>query len=100
MFARTAALLAAALVLVACQSSPQAEDDSMCMKRKPGTIVSVNEYCVMVLADPVDPSVVVDWKGQKVGFCCAGCLPKWDKLNEEQKDAAVAAAVAKGPIKD
>jgi len=98
---RPSALLAAALVLAACQSAP-ADDDGgpMCQKRKPGTIVSVNEYCVMVLIDPVDPNIVRDWKGQKVGFCCEGCLPKWDKLTEAEKDAALAKAIAKGPIKD
>lgn len=72
----------------------------MCLKRKPGTIVTVNQYCAMVLEDPVDPSVVIDWKGQKVGLCCKGCIPKWEKLTEAEKDAALAKAVAKGAIKD
>ena len=100
MFARTFALLAALSVLTACQSSPATQGERMCQKRKPGTIVTVNEYCAVVPADPVDPSVVVQWKAQAVGLCCKGCLPKWEKLTEAEKDTALAAAVAKGPIKD
>ncbi|MBI5435348.1 MAG: hypothetical protein HZA52_21115 [Planctomycetes bacterium] len=98
MTARPALLLALGLFVAACQSAP--ENESMCLKRKPGTIVTVNQYCAMVLADPVDPNVVVEWKGQKVGLCCEGCIPKWEKLTDTEKDAALAAAVAKGPIQD
>jgi hypothetical protein len=91
------ALFLTALAFVACQSTQDA-DEPMCKLRKPGTIVSVNEYCAIVLDDPVDPNIVVDWKGQKVSFCCKGCLPKWDKLTESERDAAVAKAIAKGKI--
>ena len=31
-------------------------------------------------------------RGQKVGFCCAGCPAAWDKLSEEEKDAKLKAA--------
>lgn len=93
-----AVTLAGALLVGACQST--SDDEPMCLKRKPGTIVSVNEYCPIVLADPVDPTIVVEWKGQKVSFCCQGCLPKWDKLSAAEKDAALGAAIAKGPIQD
>ncbi len=83
----------------ACQSSKTAQEPSMCTAPKPGTITSVNQYCVMVAKDPVDPTVTAQWKGQTVGFCCNGCIPKWEKLTEKEKDAALAAAVAKGKIK-
>ncbi|MCC6405576.1 MAG: hypothetical protein IT453_00320 [Planctomycetes bacterium] len=93
------ALLPLLLLLVsACKST--GEDSSMCLKRKPGTIVTANQYCAIVLADPVDPTVVLEWKGQKVGLCCQGCIPKWEKLTEAEKDAALATAIAKGPIRD
>lgn len=100
MIAPTSALLAGLLVLGACQSSSTSQAEPMCQKRKPGTIVSVNEYCAIVPADPVDPSVVVQWKTQTVGLCCKGCVPKWEKLTDAQRDTALAAAIAKGPIKD
>ncbi|MCK6448849.1 MAG: hypothetical protein L6Q99_20840 [Planctomycetes bacterium] len=92
------ALWIGVLLVGACRST--SEDESMCLKRKPGTIVTANEYCAIVLDDPVDPSIVVDWNGQKVGFCCKGCLPRWEKLTAAEKDAALAAAIAKGRIRD
>ncbi len=98
---RNLLMSAAAVVagmLAGCQSGSNAADESMCLERKPGTIVTVNEYCAVVPADPVDPTVVAEWKGQKVGFCCKGCLPKWEKMSEAEKDAALAGAVAKGKI--
>lgn len=30
------------------------------------------------------------WKGNKIGFCCPGCLKKWDKKTGKDKDAFVA----------
>jgi len=30
------------------------------------------------------------WKGKKIGFCCPGCLKKWDKKTDKDKDAFVA----------
>ncbi len=101
----TVALLAVVVAasigaLAGCHGGPAKEDEAMCLQRKPGTIVTVNEYCVVNLADPVDPAIVQEWKGQKVGFCCKGCLPKWEKMTDAEKDAAVATAVAKGKIKD
>lgn len=75
----------------------QAEYDAYCKQIKAGAITTVNAYCPVMLEDPVDPTVTpAAWKGTSVGFCCMGCLPKWTKLTDAQKDAAVAAAVAKG----
>jgi len=32
-------------------------------------------------------SLMREFNGQKVGFCCAGCPAQWDKLSETQKHA-------------
>ena len=90
--------LAAVVALGACHGNTKtaAEDQSMCKAVKPGTVTSVNYYCVVMLEDPVDPSVMRDYKGQTVGFCCPGCLKKWDAMTDAQKDAAIKVAVAKG----
>lgn len=73
-----------------------ATSESQCRAVKPGEIKSVNTMCVMVNEDPVDPSVkTVNFKGQEVGFCCAGCVPKWEKLTDDQKAAALSKALAK-----
>ena len=89
-----------AAALLACQSAGKGEEEATCQLPKPGEITSVNQYCPVVLADTVDPAITVDWKGQKVGFCCAECPPKWAKMTPAQKDSALAAAVAKGKIKN
>lgn len=68
----------------------------MCKEVKPGVVTSVNYYCAVVSDDPVDPVIVTEFEGQRVGFCCKGCVPRWNAMTTDQKRAALAAAVAKG----
>ena len=87
--------LAAALVS-GCASSTtttaEQEDKAKCLAPKPGTITTANSDCVIMADEPVDPAVpAAEWKGRKVGFCCASCVPKWEKMTPAQKDAALAA---------
>jgi hypothetical protein len=61
----------------------------------------VNTRCP-IMGGAIDPAKVPDnmvrtHKGQKVAFCCPMCLPKWDKLTAEQKDAKLKAAAAAKP---
>lgn len=97
---RIAALLAAGLVactLSACESNDRDDDENeaACAEVKPGVITSVNSMCAVVVSDPVDPAITpVEWKGQKVGFCCKGCMPKWAKMTDAEKDASLAKAMA------
>jgi hypothetical protein len=95
---RTALMVFTVGASVACHHAAKDEEEAVCRARKPGVIVSVNEYCPVQLADPVDPTIVREWKGQKVSFCCDGCLPAWEEMTEKQRDTALAAAVAKGRI--
>ena len=39
---------------------------------------------------PVNPNVTSEYKGQTVGFCCAGCQGKWNKASDADKDAMLA----------
>ncbi len=83
--------------LVGCANNQaaMAEDESQCKVVKPGTITTVNKMCAVVNDDPVNPAIEpAMWKGQKVGFCCNGCKPRWANMNEAQKDAALARALA------
>lgn len=32
------------------------------------------------------------WNGKTIGFCCEGCLPKFEELSDEDKAAKLAAA--------
>lgn len=98
-FTMAAVALVAALAMSACSNKPAEESEAVCKEVKPGVVTSVNAYCAIVLDDPVNPEVFTDYKGQRVGFCCKGCVPKWNALTEAQKDAALAKAIAKGKPK-
>lgn len=89
-FTKCAPVLVAAALLAGC-----ATNESQCRAVKPGEVKSVNTLCVMVNEDPVDPAVkTATFKGQEIGFCCQGCKPKWEKLSDDQKSAALAKALA------
>lgn len=57
----------------------------------------VNARCP-IMGSKLDPanvpaSLTRTFNGQKVGFCCGGCPPKWDKLSDEQKAEKLKAAM-------
>ena len=59
----------------------------------------VNAVCPL-MGSPIKPekltaSLTREYKGQKVGFCCAGCPGAWDKLTDVQKEEKLAEAKAK-----
>ena len=50
-----------------------------------------------IMGSKIDPanvtdSLVRDFKGRKVAFCCGSCPGQWDKLSDEDKVAKLAAA--------
>ncbi len=55
-----------------------------------------NTHCPIMggKIDPakVAPNVTREWRGKRVAFCCSPCVGKWEKLTEEQKQAALAKA--------
>ena len=58
-----------------------------------------NSLCPILRA-PIEPDKVTEdlireYKGQKVAFCCKGCLATWDKLSDAQRDAKLAKAKPK-----
>ncbi|MCE5327808.1 MAG: hypothetical protein LLG01_15485 [Planctomycetaceae bacterium] len=60
------------------------------------TVTFVNERCP-IMGSTIDPdkvpaSLVRDYKGKKVAFCCGGCPGQWDKLSDVQKDEKLRAA--------
>ena len=59
----------------------------------------VNNKCP-IMGGKVDPKKVPDnlyrkFRGQGVGFCCAGCPHAWDKLSDEDKAKKLAAVKTK-----
>lgn len=88
-------VLLAALLGTGLLGGCATDDESTC-KADMGPVDSVNKYCVIVPEDTVKPNGPRRmWKGQKIGFCCANCLPKWDAMSDAEKDAAVARVVPK-----
>jgi len=58
-------------------------------------IAVINSKCPMPMGGAVKPAgvsaeLVREFDGKKIGFCCAGCLPDWDKLSDDGKKAALA----------
>lgn len=54
-----------------------------------GQRVFVNSRCP-IMGDIIDPTKIESsltriFAGKKIAFCCADCLPKWDKLPEAHK---------------
>jgi len=51
----------------------------------------LNTRCPMmgkeIIPAKVTPALTRTYKGQKIAFCCAGCLPQWDALSAIQKAA-------------
>ncbi len=82
-------LFAACLALGACSSTSKTEAKSDATK----TVASktVNTTCP-IGNEPVDPKVTTaSYKGQNVGFCCAGCKGKFEAMSDSDKAAKMAA---------
>lgn len=92
-----AAILAAGLGM-GCQATKTASaSEENCVAapaggNKPGKIV-VNTVCPVMMSDAVDENVSVDYKGKKIGFCCKGCVTKFNAMNEAAKDKVLATAM-------
>jgi hypothetical protein len=62
------------------------------------TGIYVNARCPIMdsaITDRVPASLVREHKGGKVAFCCAACLPAWDKLSDPEKEAKLKAVGAR-----
>lgn len=61
----------------------------------------VNKICPIEGNAVDEKAVTVEWKGQKIAFCCEPCIPTWNELSDAEKeqklaDAAKAAKEGKG----
>jgi len=63
---------------------------------KSSTVAVVNATCPIMNnklpAAGAAADLVREYKGKKIGFCCAGCPEKWDALSAKDKDAKLLAA--------
>jgi hypothetical protein len=77
------ATAALALALGACASNKSATTADMGI---------VNSKCPIVPSHPATTKAVVEFNGQKVGLCCAGCVGKWNALSDADKQTRLDAA--------
>lgn len=78
-----AASVVAALAFAACGGSKEKTPEEAAAAAASHGIA--NAMCP-VMGNPVDvedPDLFVDYKGQKIGFCCAPCKPKFLKDPEK-----------------
>jgi hypothetical protein len=87
---RFAMCLAAAMIGAACISGCS-NNNKKAEAPAVGTVKMANTKCPYS-HEPVNPSVSTAYKGQNVGFCCAGCKGKWDKASDADRDAMLAKA--------
>jgi hypothetical protein len=48
----------------------------------------INATCP-VRGGKVNQAVNVDYSGQKIGFCCPGCIDDWNAMSDEEKSAFI-----------
>jgi YHS domain-containing protein len=75
--------LSALLALAACDASkPMTTEQATAAATAKGI---ANGVCPVMgnPVDPTDPDLVVDYKGQRIGFCCGPCRPKFLKDPEK-----------------
>lgn len=83
--------LCSALALNGCNSSQSTEKSG-----DAGVSMGVvNDTCPIMPDHAVDPEgPTAEFNGQLVGFCCAGCPPKWEAMTDAEKQAYVDAQAA------
>ena len=88
-----AALTLSTIVFAGCKSSEKTTSASA-SETKTVSTKAVNSVCPMTGEELGSaPGKTVAYHGKTVGFCCAGCATKWDKLTDAEKDAKLATAM-------
>ena len=84
--------------LIGCNKPADTGNGGRATTQPAATVATVNSTCPIMgekfNSAKVAPELVREFAGQKVGFCCAGCPEKWDKLSDIEKTAKLAKAMA------
>lgn len=80
-----------ALTLMSCQST----GDSASAAEPAGGAELMNTHCIFMQDEEVDPTVTVDFDGNKIGFCCDSCANKFVKMDDDKKREKIGAAMKK-----
>ncbi|MFZ4574014.1 MAG: hypothetical protein ACOYN0_06430 [Phycisphaerales bacterium] len=82
-----------ALVISGCHSAPPKSPTQTATNTLwPGPS---NARCPIMPDLDIDGQTSVVWRSKRVGFCCAECIEKWDRLGDAEKDAALAEAMSR-----
>jgi len=81
-------LLAAILVLTVsmvygCQKSEPTKTEQQAAAKVADANVATEQKLCPVLGNPIDKNVYTVYKGKKVYFCCAMCIPEFEKNPEK-----------------
>lgn len=80
-FAALVLVLAPLASLGACSATDSVSADSVA--KAASTVGSVNGLCPVMERLVTKDGGSVDYKGQKIGFCCAGCVGSFNKDPEK-----------------
>lgn len=58
----------------------------------PASVAATNARCPIMPDLDADGQTFVEWKGRRVGFCCAECIERWDRLGDDQRARLLEAA--------
>ena len=97
--------LGVALLLSGCKTTDHGEDekDPTGMTEEDGSEHSdgehdgaepemastVNDMCPL-MGQPVKASIVAEFQGKNIGFCCNNCLKVWEDMSDDEKAEKVA----------
>ncbi|MGI9012974.1 MAG: hypothetical protein ACR2GY_01850 [Phycisphaerales bacterium] len=77
---------ALAITLGGCQSQNKTN------ATQPVSMGVINANCPIMDGHPVSAEAKTTMhKGERIGFCCDGCIGAWNKMSDAEKDAYVAA---------
>ena len=85
----TLALFAGLFIIAGCgetsTDAPAAQTPAAGSGAETTVVAAVNEVCPIMGAKVKDDGGRSEWNGKTVGFCCPGCIKKWEALSSEEK---------------
>lgn len=70
----------------------KAKEDSAATETEEKAVVVANTMCPIMNKPVKEGGGKSEWKGKTIGFCCPGCIKKWESLTDADKETKLAAA--------
>ena len=98
------ALFAGLFVVAGCgetaTDTPTADAPAVDSGGEAAVVAAVNEVCPIMGGEVTDDGGRAEYEGQTVGFCCPGCIKKWDALSADEKKTKLASSMKAGAMLD